>query len=88
MQVTLLRFLESGDYLRLGETPLRHADVRIICATHVDLRRAVAEGRFRADLFYRLHEIEIAVPPLRERIEDVIPLARHFLRAARAGSRA
>jgi len=80
VQVTLLRFLERGDYLRLGETTLRHADVRIICATHVDLRRAVAEGRFRADLFYRLHEIEIAVPPLAERIEDVIPLVHHFLR--------
>ena len=55
--------------------------MRIVGATHVDLRRAVAEKRFRADLFYRLHEIEIQLPPLRERTEDVLPLARHFLRA-------
>jgi DNA-binding NtrC family response regulator/tetratricopeptide (TPR) repeat protein len=81
VQVTLLRFLESGEYLRLGETQVRRADVRIVGATHIDLRRAVAEKRFRADLFYRVHEIEIAVAPLRERKEDVLVLARHFLRA-------
>jgi DNA-binding NtrC family response regulator/Tfp pilus assembly protein PilF len=80
VQVTLLRFLESGDYLRLGETTLRRSDVRVIGATHVDLRRGVAEGCFRADLFYRLHEIEIGIPSLAERIEDVLPLAHHFLR--------
>jgi DNA-binding NtrC family response regulator/tetratricopeptide (TPR) repeat protein len=81
VQVTLLRFLESGEYLRLGETQVRKADVRIVGATHVDLRRAVAEKSFRADLFYRLHEVEIALPALRERTEDILPLARHFLRA-------
>jgi len=81
VQVTLLRFLESGDYLRLGETQARRADVRIVGATHVDLRRAVAEKAFRADLFYRLHEVEIELPSLRERSEDILPLARHFLRA-------
>jgi DNA-binding NtrC family response regulator/tetratricopeptide (TPR) repeat protein len=81
VQVTLLRFLESGEYLRLGETQVRRADVRIVGATHVDLRRAVAERRFRADLFYRLHELEIELPALRDRTEDVLPLARHFLRA-------
>jgi len=81
VQVTLLRFLESGEYLRLGETQVRRADVRIVGATHVDLRRAVAEKAFRADLFYRLHEVEIELPSLRERSEDVLPLARHFLRA-------
>jgi len=81
VQVTLLRFLESGEYLRLGETQVRRADVRIVGATHVDLRRAVAEKAFRADLFYRLHEVEIELPSLRERTEDVLPLARHFLRA-------
>jgi len=80
VQVTLLRFLERGDYIRLGETTVRHADVRVIGATHVDLRRAVAEGRFRADLFYRLYEIEIGLPPLAERKEDVLPLVHHFLR--------
>jgi len=81
VQVTLLRFLESGEYLRLGETQVRRADVRIVGATHVDLRRAVAEKNFRADLFYRLYELEIELPALRERSEDVLPLARHFLRA-------
>jgi DNA-binding NtrC family response regulator/Tfp pilus assembly protein PilF len=81
VQVTLLRFLESGEYTRLGETQARRADVRILGATHVDLRRAVAAGTFRADLFYRLHEIEIQLPSLRERSEDILPLARHFLRA-------
>jgi DNA-binding NtrC family response regulator len=81
VQVTLLRFLESGEYLRLGETQVRRADVRIVGATHVDLRRAVTEKRFRADLFYRVQEIEIAIPSLRERREDVLVLARHFLRA-------
>ena len=80
VQVTLLRFLERGDYIRLGETTVRHADVRVIGATHVDLRRAVAEGRFRADLFYRLYEIEISLPPLAERKEDILPLVHHFLR--------
>ncbi|MGH7725768.1 MAG: sigma 54-interacting transcriptional regulator [Candidatus Eiseniibacteriota bacterium] len=81
VQVTLLRFLESGEYLRLGETHARRADVRILGATHVDLRRAVAERRFRADLFYRLHEIEIHLPALRERPEDILPVARYFLSA-------
>jgi DNA-binding NtrC family response regulator len=80
VQVTLLRFLERGDYIRLGETAVRHADVRVIGATNVDLRRAVAEARFRADLFYRLYEIEISLPPLSERKEDILPLVHHFLR--------
>ena len=81
VQVTLLRFLESGEYLRLGETQVRRADVRVVGATHVELRRAVAEKSFRADLFYRLHELEIQLPALRERPEDVLHLARHFLAA-------
>jgi DNA-binding NtrC family response regulator/tetratricopeptide (TPR) repeat protein len=79
VQVTLLRFLERGDYLRLGETSLRHADVRIIAATHVDLRQAITLKNFRTDLFYRLNEIEVHLPPLAERIEDVLPLVHHFL---------
>jgi DNA-binding NtrC family response regulator/Tfp pilus assembly protein PilF len=81
VQVMLLRFLESGEYTRLGETQVRRADVRIVGATHVELRRAVVEKKFRADLFYRLHELEILLPALRERPEDVLPLARHFLAA-------
>jgi DNA-binding NtrC family response regulator/tetratricopeptide (TPR) repeat protein len=80
VQVTLLRFLERGDYIRIGDTSIRHADVRIVAATHVDLRQAVAESRFRTDLFYRLNEIEIVLPPLVDRMEDVLPLTHHFLR--------
>jgi DNA-binding NtrC family response regulator len=86
-QVRLLRFLEGGEYRRLGETALRRADVRVISATHVDLARRVREGRFRQDLWFRLNDGRISVPPLRERGEDVLLLARHFLRlqAARHG---
>ena len=79
VQVTLLRFLESGEYLRLGETQVRRADVRIIAATNRLLRGSDGERLFRRDLLYRLNEIEIRLPALRERAEDVVPLARHFL---------
>jgi DNA-binding NtrC family response regulator/Tfp pilus assembly protein PilF len=79
VQVTLLRFLESGEYLRLGETQVRRADVRIIAATNRALRGADGEKLFRRDLLFRLNEIEIRLPALRERAEDVLPLARHFL---------
>jgi DNA-binding NtrC family response regulator len=79
VQVTLLRFLESGEYLRLGETQVRRADVRIIAATNRVLRGGDGERLFRRDLLYRLNEIEIRLPPLRERVEDIVPLARHFL---------
>jgi DNA-binding NtrC family response regulator len=89
-QVRLLRFLEGGEYRRLGETALRRADVRVISATHVDLERRVREGRFREDLWFRLRDETIHVPPLRERGGDVVVLARHFLRelAARRGEAA
>jgi DNA-binding NtrC family response regulator/tetratricopeptide (TPR) repeat protein len=79
VQVTLLRFLESGEYLRLGETQVRRADVRIISATNRELRGGEGERVFRRDLLFRLNEIEIRLPALRERVEDVVPLARHFL---------
>jgi len=79
VQVTLLRFLESGEYLRLGETQVRRADVRMISATNRELRGSEGEKAFRRDLLYRLNEIEIHIPSLSERREDVIPLARHFL---------
>ena len=79
VQVTLLRFLESGEYLRLGETTVRRSDVRIIAATNRELRGGESEKMFRRDLLFRLNEIEIRVPPLRERLDDIIPLARHFL---------
>ncbi|NOT33801.1 MAG: sigma 54-interacting transcriptional regulator [Candidatus Eisenbacteria bacterium] len=79
VQVTLLRFLETGEYLRLGDTQVRRADVRIIAATNRELRGVEGEKLFRRDLIYRLNEIEIRLPTLRERCEDIVPLARHFL---------
>jgi DNA-binding NtrC family response regulator len=79
VQVTLLRFLESGEYLRLGETQVRRADVRVISATNRELRSADGERSFRRDLLFRLNEIEIRLPSLRERRDDILPLARHFL---------
>jgi DNA-binding NtrC family response regulator len=79
VQVTLLRFLECGEYLRLGETQVRRADVRIIAATNRELRTTEGEKLFRRDLLFRLNEIEIRLPALRERSEDIVPLARHFL---------
>ncbi len=79
VQVTLLRFIESGEYMRLGETQVRRADVRIIAATNRSLRGADGERLFRRDLLFRLNEIEIRLPLLRERAEDIVPLARHFL---------
>ena len=79
VQVTLLRFLESGEYLRLGETRVRRADVRLIAATNRELREGDGEKLFRRDLLFRLNEIEIRVPTLRERPDDIVPLAHHFL---------
>jgi len=79
-QAKLLRFLEEREYCRLGETVVRRADVRLVSATNVDLDRRVAEGRFREDLWFRLWEERIVVPPLRERGGDILVLARHFLR--------
>jgi DNA-binding NtrC family response regulator len=84
-QVRLLRFLEGGEYQRLGETVARRSDVRVISATNVDLHRRVREGRFREDLWFRLAGELVCVPPLRERGMDVLLLARHFLRAEAAG---
>jgi transcriptional regulator with PAS, ATPase and Fis domain len=80
MQVKLLRFLQDHRYEPLGGTGTVSADVRIIAATHVDLRQAVTDGRFREDLFYRIHIIEIPLPPLSRRTEDIPLLVRHFVR--------
>jgi len=79
VQAKLLRFIQDKEYERLGEATSRKADVRIIAATNTDLEKRVADGRFRADLFYRLNVISLTVPPLRQRQEDIIPLATDFL---------
>jgi transcriptional regulator with GAF, ATPase, and Fis domain len=83
LQAKLLRVLESGEFQVVGESRSRVADVRVIAVTNEDLEARVREGAFRADLFYRLNIFPIRVPPLRERKEDIAPLARHFL--ARTG---
>jgi two-component system nitrogen regulation response regulator GlnG len=80
VQIKLLRVLEHNEVLPVGGTQPQPLDIRILAATHQDLTRCVAEGRFRHDLFFRLNVFPIALPPLRERPEDIEPLAEHFLR--------
>jgi formate hydrogenlyase transcriptional activator len=79
LQAKLLRVLQEGEFERLGGSATLKVNVRMIAATNRDLKRAVAEGRFREDLFYRLNVFPIAIPPLRERPEDVPRLTRHFV---------
>ena len=79
LQTRLLRVLAEGDYYRVGGRDLLRADVRIIAATHQDLEAKVLEGSFREDLYHRLNVIFIALPPLRDRVEDIPLLARRFL---------
>ena len=79
LQAKLLRFLQEKRFERVGENRTRTADVRIVAATNRDLETAVKEGRFREDLLYRLNVVEVTVPPLRERPDDVLPLARSFV---------
>lgn len=78
-QTSLLRFLQEGTIERLGSSQCIRADARVIAATHVDLEQAVASGRFRQDLYYRLNVLRLAMPPLRERQGDVELLAQYFL---------
>ena len=78
-QVKLLRVLESGRFERVGSTRTRHVRVRVISATNADLKTMVRDGRFREDLYYRLNVIEVALPPLAQRRDDVLPLAEFFL---------
>src|SRR5437773_1669672 len=89
-QAKLLRVIQDGELRRVGENASRRVDVRIVSATNRDLTREVADGRFRLDLLYRLDVIRIAVPPLRDRREDIAVLAEHLWQeaTARIGSRA
>jgi len=78
-QPKLLRVLEDGEFERLGSSRTQSVDVRLVSATNADLAAEVAAGRFRKDLLYRLNTLEVRLPPLRERAEDILPLARSFL---------
>jgi transcriptional regulator with PAS, ATPase and Fis domain len=77
-QARLLRVLESGEFIKVGSSKVQKTDVRIVAATNVNLSNAIAEGRFREDLFYRLNTVPIQIPPLRERGDDVVLLFRKF----------
>ena len=77
-QARLLRVLETGEYIRVGGTQIRRTDVRIVAATNINFRKAISEGRFREDLYYRLLQASIQMPALRDRGQDIILLFRHF----------
>ncbi len=78
-QARLLRFLDSGEYLPVGESVARRSNARVIAATNRDLLSEISRGRFRADLYYRLSVAVFRIPPLRDRREDILPLAMHFI---------
>ncbi len=80
LQAKLLRLLQEKEFMPVGATRVRHADVRFVAATNKDLEKEVARGNFREDLFYRLNVVTLEVPPLRERRDDILPLAEHFVR--------
>ena len=82
LQAKLLRFLNDGKFRRIGSEREIKVNVRIISATHRNLSKIVAEGAFREDLFYRLSVLQLEVPPFRERPDDILPLARHFIERA------
>jgi len=84
LQAKLLRVIENGEVRRIGENEQRKVDVRVISATNKDLWKLVGEGKFREDLYFRLNVVQIYIPPLRERKEDIPPLIRHFLEICNA----
>ena len=84
-QTRLLRVLQQGEYTTVGGTTPIKTNVRIICATHRDLRQLIGQGLFREDLFFRLNVVPLRLPPLRERSEDIPDLARHFLDSRHQG---
>jgi DNA-binding NtrC family response regulator len=84
LQMKLLRVLQEGEARRVGDTRLRRVDVRVVSATHRCLEEAVSSGTFRSDLLFRLNAVRLRLPPLRERGDDVLLLARHFLAGAAA----
>jgi DNA-binding NtrC family response regulator len=75
----LLRVLQTGEFERLGSSQTRKVDVRIISATNADLTKAIAAGSFRQDLYYRINVVQLHLPALKDRVDDIVPLARHFL---------
>src|SRR3546814_14027174 len=83
-QTRLLRVLQQGEYTTVGGRTAIKANVRIVAATHRDLRQLIRPGTFRADLFYRLTVVPIRLPPLRERTDDIPDLVRHFFTRTRA----
>lgn len=87
LQVKLLRVLNNGEYRPLGSSKTLHTDARIVAATNADLQEAIEEGRFREDLYYRINVVNILIPPLRERPEDIPILVNHFVRKIRKKTR-
>jgi DNA-binding NtrC family response regulator len=84
-QMKLLRVLQTGEFQRLGSNTTRKVDVRLISATNADLTRAIAQGTFREDLYFRLNVIELGIPALRDRADDVLPITEHLLTGYRKG---
>ena len=80
-QMKLLRVLQTGEFEKLGSSRTQKVNVRVLSATNSDLSQAIAEGQFREDLFYRLNVLELSIPPLKQRKEDILPLAEHFIGA-------
>ena len=83
LQAKLLQVLQDGEFRRLGGREMLRVDVRVMAASHQNLREAIKQGQFREDLYYRLNVVNIRIPPLRERREEILPLAEHFLRKHR-----